>query len=266
MGKRYYWLKLHEDFFDDETIQFIEEQPNGEKYVLFLLKLYCKATRTKGILIRCIGDNLFPYDVKALAKYTNTDPSVVQTAINLFQSLKLVKIQETGEIYMEHMDEMVGSETDGARRMRKARANDKKLEQIEIPQLDFDEEIKEEAEEIVITLPLNSGERNVTKKEIDEWQELYPNVDVQQQLRSMLGWLNANPQRRKTKSGINRFINAWLSKEQDKPRATVPFKSYKAEKPLPDYLTERPPEDEKNASSEDLEKIRKTLEELRKRA
>ena len=34
-NKRYYWLKLQENFFDDDTIDFIESQENGEKYVLF---------------------------------------------------------------------------------------------------------------------------------------------------------------------------------------------------------------------------------------
>ena len=51
---------------------------------------------------------------------------------------------------------------------------------------------------------------------IDEWKELYPNVDVMQELRKMKGWLNANPTKRKTKKGILRFINSWLTREQDK--------------------------------------------------
>ena len=45
---------------------------------------------------------------------------------------------------------------------------------------------------------------------------LYPAVDVIQQLRQMRAWLIANPRKKKTKSGINRFIVTWLSKEQDR--------------------------------------------------
>ena len=51
-----------------------------------------------------------------------------------------------------------------------------------------------------------------------------------QELRKMKGWLTANPKRRKTKSGIKRFINGWLAKEQDRykppekiPESTNPF-------------------------------------------
>ena len=32
----------------------------------------------------------------------------------------------------------------------------------------------------------------------------------------MVGWLDSNPTKRKTKRGINRFINNWLSNAQDK--------------------------------------------------
>ena len=41
--KRFYWMKLKEGFFEDETIAWLEEQKNGKEYVLFLLKLCLKA-------------------------------------------------------------------------------------------------------------------------------------------------------------------------------------------------------------------------------
>ncbi len=69
----------------------------------------------------------------------------------------------------------------------------------------------------VITITLNDKtEYGVTQKMVDEYSELYPAVDVMQELRGMKGWCDANPTRRKTRSGINRFINSWLSKRQDK--------------------------------------------------
>ena len=72
----------------------------------------------------------------------------------------------------------------------------------------------------VVELPLNDGsEYGVTEKQCREWAELYPSVDVPQQLRNMRGWLLSNKERRKTKRGINRFITNWLSREQDRGRA-----------------------------------------------
>ena len=67
-----------------------------------------------------------------------------------------------------------------------------------------------------ITLELNTGEEyGISSKDISEWTELYPAVDVMQCLRNMKGWLSSNPTKRKTSKGIRRFITRWLQKEQD---------------------------------------------------
>ena len=55
----------------------------------------------------------------------------------------------------------------------------------------------------------------VAETDISKWVELYPAVNVDQELRSMIGWLDANPKKRKTRKGIKRFINSWLSRAQD---------------------------------------------------
>lgn len=73
------------------------------------------------------------------------------------------------------------------------------------------------AEPPFITLPLNDkSEYPVTNQSVREYKELYPAVNVEQELRNMRGWCLSNPTKRKTKSGIGRFINSWLSKEQNK--------------------------------------------------
>ncbi len=121
-NKRYYWLKLKEDFFEDDTIQWLEEQENGKDYVLFYLKLSLKSLGEEGHLIRYVGEKLIPYDVKALAKLTNTPVDTVAVAMKLFLEIGLVSTLDTGAIYMNQINEMIGSETDSAIRMRRARA------------------------------------------------------------------------------------------------------------------------------------------------
>lgn len=69
----------------------------------------------------------------------------------------------------------------------------------------------------VIELPLNDGSAfGVTREEIDGYAKLYPAVDVEQELRNMLGWCMANPAKRKTRGGIRRFIAGWLAREQNR--------------------------------------------------
>lgn len=75
----------------------------------------------------------------------------------------------------------------------------------------------EPQEEPVITLILNTGsEYGIFQKDITAWAELYPAVDIMQNLRNMKGWLIANKTKRKTERGIVRFITSWLQKEQDR--------------------------------------------------
>ena len=123
--KKYYWLKLKEDFFEDDTIDWIEEQPNGEKYSLFYLKLCLKSLRTDGILIRNVGEMLIPYDAKKLAEVTKTDVDTVRVAMELFKNIGLIQILENGEIYISQLKNMVGSETSKAQLMRNKREKDK---------------------------------------------------------------------------------------------------------------------------------------------
>jgi hypothetical protein len=77
-----------------------------------------------------------------------------------------------------------------------------------------------EADVSVICIALNDrSEFPISQSQIDEWQLLYPAVDVVQTLRNIRAWNQANPTRRKTKSGILRHIVAWLAKEQNQPKS-----------------------------------------------
>ena len=71
-------------------------------------------------------------------------------------------------------------------------------------------------------LPLVDGtDFEISVEMVAELSGLYPAVDVAQQLRSMRGWLLANPKNRKTKAGIMRFVNSWLSREQNSARPSA---------------------------------------------
>lgn len=65
--KRYYWLKLSESFFEDDTIAWIKDQESGNDYLIFYLQLCLKSLQNDGNLIRYVGEKLIPYDDKSLA-------------------------------------------------------------------------------------------------------------------------------------------------------------------------------------------------------
>ena len=92
-----------------------------------------------------------------------------------------------------------------------------------------------------ILLPLNDGsEYPVTVEQCHEWAGLYPAVDVMQQLRGMRGWLDANPQKRKTRRGIKKFVNSWLSREQDRGGRVQKHSSRGVQQDKPFYEAEQP--------------------------
>lgn len=67
-----------------------------------------------------------------------------------------------------------------------------------------------------ILLPLNdSSFYDVPLDKMALWRDTYPAVDVERQLKRIAAWLDSNHTRRKTRRGIERFVNNWLSREQD---------------------------------------------------
>ena len=71
-----------------------------------------------------------------------------------------------------------------------------------------------------INIPVQGGQYfTVTYGYVDELKALYPDVDVEQALRSMVGWSNANS--KKTMNGVKRFINNWLQKDQKESKTPM---------------------------------------------
>ena len=79
---------------------------------------------------------------------------------------------------------------------------------------------------VINLLLINGDEYPITQSYIDELSALYPAVDVMQEFRAMKGWCDANPKKRKTASGIKRFINNWISKTQNKGGTPGYLQSY----------------------------------------
>jgi hypothetical protein len=56
----------------------------------------------------------------------------------------------------------------------------------------------------------------ITQEFVDEMQRAYPAVDVAATLPEIRAWCVANPSKRKTPSGVYRFVQSWLSREQNR--------------------------------------------------
>lgn len=68
-----------------------------------------------------------------------------------------------------------------------------------------------------ILLPLTDKTTyDVPLDKISNWKQAYPIVNVEQELRKMIAWLDSNPSKKKTRRGIDRFINNWLENTQNR--------------------------------------------------
>lgn len=61
----------------------------------------------------------------------------------------------------------------------------------------------------------------MTQGQVDGWATAYPGLEVLQELRKAKVWLEANPRKGKTASGMQRFLVSWLSRAQDTPRLSM---------------------------------------------
>ena len=113
-NKKYYYMRLKENFFDSSEISLLESMPDGYLYSNILLKLYLRSLRGEGRL--AIHD--IPYSPEMIATVTHHPVETVQKALDIFQSLGLIEILDSGVIYMLHIQEFIGTSSTEADRIR----------------------------------------------------------------------------------------------------------------------------------------------------
>lgn len=119
MAKKYYWLKLHKDFFKRHEIRVIESMDNGKDYILFYLKLLVESVSHEGNLR--FSDTI-PYNEQMLSSITNTNVDVVRSAMKIFKELNMIDVLDDETIYLAEVSSMIGSETNWAKYKRKEKA------------------------------------------------------------------------------------------------------------------------------------------------
>lgn len=124
MSKKYYWLKLQENFFDDVTIKMIEDMDNGVYYTNFFLKLCLKGLHSEG---KMMFRDAIPYNEKMLSVLTGVNIDIVRSAMKVLLEFGMIEMWPDGTLYMNEVQKMIGSESDSAKRVRKHRDEKGKL-------------------------------------------------------------------------------------------------------------------------------------------
>lgn len=117
-NKKYYYLKLKEDFFTSETITLLESMKDGVMYSNILLKLYLMSLKNYGKLI--FRDNI-PYTTEMIATITRHQVGTVERAIKIFLELNLIDQLSDNILYMADIELFIGKSSTEGERKRKAR-------------------------------------------------------------------------------------------------------------------------------------------------
>lgn len=113
-NKRYYYLKLKDNFFDSEEIKILESLPNGIYYSNLLIKLYLRSLKFQGALR---FNEYIPYDENMIATITNLNIDVVRSGLKVLASMNLIEKLDDGTIYMINIQSFIGkSSSEGDRK------------------------------------------------------------------------------------------------------------------------------------------------------
>ena len=248
------WIKITTDIFNNRKIKQIEALPDGDSIIVVWVKLICLAGTINDSGYVYFTKEI-PYTDQMLSTQFNRPLHTIQLALQTFQQFKMIEIVDNilkisnWEKY-QNIDGMEKIKEQNRIRQKKWYDKQKQLPNVRTNVIvtqpnatDIDKELDIDIEEDidknknkkknintyasndkknssippVIELPLNDKSLYpIYQDDVDSWKELYPAVDIMQQLRNMKGWSDSNPTKRKTKGGIKRFINNWLSREQDK--------------------------------------------------
>ena len=118
-NRKYYYLKLREDFFEREEIVILESMPDGFLYSNILMKLYLRSIKDAG---RLMFKGVIPYTPDVLATLTRHSVGIVEKAVEIYKQLGLVEVLDNGAMFMLDVENFVGTSSTEADRVRAYRA------------------------------------------------------------------------------------------------------------------------------------------------
>ena len=168
-NKKYYYLRLKDNFFDSDELKILESMKDGYLYSNILLKLYLRSLKNDGKLV--VNDRI-PYNAEMLASVTGHQIGTVKQALSIFKDLGLIDVLENGAIYMLDIQNFIGrgsSEADRKREYRQRIEADRTNVQTKVreisekspPEIEIEIELEKE---IKIEKEIDSSASTTTKR------------------------------------------------------------------------------------------------------
>ena len=117
--KKYFYMRLKDNFFDTEEITLLESLPDGYLYSNILLKLYLRSLKYEG---RLMFNNTIPYNAQMIATITRHQIGTVEKALRIYEEMGFIEVLDNGAIYMLGIQELIGKSSSEADRKKEYRA------------------------------------------------------------------------------------------------------------------------------------------------
>ncbi len=117
-NKKYYWLKLKNDFFEEKYIKALRRLPNGDSLVIIYLKMQLKSLKTEGFIKY---EGVFENAVEELAVFLDEEITSVETVVDMLTKFGIIERLEDNSFYLSAMQNSIGTESDSAERVRRYR-------------------------------------------------------------------------------------------------------------------------------------------------
>ena len=157
-NKKYYYLRLKDNFFDSDELKILESMKDGYLYSNILLKLYLRSLKNDGKLV--VNDRI-PYNAEMLASVTGHQIGTVKQALSIFKDLGLIDVLENGAIYMLDIQNFIGRGSSEADRKREYR------QRIETDRTNVQTKVREISEKSPPEIEIELEKEIKIEKEID---------------------------------------------------------------------------------------------------
>ena len=172
-NKKYYYLRVKENFYDSDEMIILESMPDGFLYSNILIKLYLRSLKNNGKLM--FNDRI-PFNSEMLSKITRHPVAVVEKAVSIFKEMNLIDVLDNGAIFMLDIESFIGkSNTEADRKRDYRRRIEKEKQKILLGHLSG-QMSDEHPPELEIDIEKDL-EKNTLKIIVDEYQSRISPID-----------------------------------------------------------------------------------------
>lgn len=253
-NKKYYYLKLKDNFFDSDEMIILESMPDGYIYSNILIKLYLRSLKYQG---RLMFNDKIPFNSTMLAQVTRHSVGDVEKSIRIFNDLGLIEVLDNGAIYLADIQNFIGESSTEADRKRGYRQRielekqalltggqmsdkcpDKNPPEIELEKdIEIEKEIKKEPKKKNTTRHKYGEYKNVllSDDQLEKLKSEFPD-DWEQRIDRVSEYCESTG---KTYKNYLATIRNWAKKDKTQPNQPIRKKQpYVRQEKLPEWANE----------------------------